>query len=399
MKLAGNQAAKIMNKGVIKANMFDRSCVEIDLSALRHNFNEIRKTTTEGADIMAVVKADAYGHGAIAVARTLVDAGANGLCVATIGEAIELREAGITADILILGYTDPIKYPDVVKYDVQQAVYSLDDAKILSREAISQNKTCKIHVKLDTGMGRLGYQADGSSTDEIAKMCSLEGLEPYGVFSHFAVSDTNDDEYTMKQFVKFMSEVDELAKVGIKFQKRHICNSAGIMRFPGMHLDMVRAGIILYGLMPPGCPEPKHKLNLIPVMTWYAKVIHNKTIAPGTSVSYGRHFIADKKTEVSTVSIGYADGLSRRFSNGFELIIDGQRAPIIGNVCMDMCMLDTTSIKGDTNTRQLVIVFGKDRTADELADYLGTINYEITCVVGKRVQRIYVDGNKPVAVN
>lgn len=378
----------------IKSDMFDRSCVEIDLSALRHNFEEIRKITSEGSDIMAVVKADAYGHGAVEVANTLLDAGAAGLCVATIGEAVELREAGITADMLILGYTDPVKYPDVVKYDVQQAVYNLSDARLLSREAQKQNKKVKIHIKLDTGMGRLGFIADGSSTDDILKISKLKGLETYGVFSHFAVSDTDDDEYTMQQFVKFTSELDELSKKGVTFKKRHICNSAGIMRFPGMHLDMVRAGIILYGLMPPGCPKPKHKPKLIPVMTWYAKVIHTKVVKPGTSVSYGRHFIAEHDTKVATISIGYADGLSRRFSNGFELMVKGKRAPIIGNVCMDMCMLDTTGIKSEVKERDLVTVFGKTRPADELADYLGTINYEITCVVGKRVQRIYTENGK-----
>lgn len=378
----------------IKSDMFDRSCVEIDLSALRHNFEEIRKITREGSDIMAVVKADAYGHGAVEVANTLLDAGAAGLCVATIGEAVELREAGIKADMLILGYTDPVKYPDVVKYDVQQAVYNLSDARLLSKEAQKQNKTVKIHIKLDTGMGRLGFIADGSSTDDILKISKLKGLETYGVFSHFAVSDTDDDEYTMQQFVKFTSELDELSKKGVTFKKRHICNSAGIMRFPGMHLDMVRAGIILYGLMPPGCPKPKHKPKLIPVMTWYAKVIHTKVVKPGTSVSYGRHFIAEHDTKVATISIGYADGLSRRFSNGFELLVKGKRAPIIGNVCMDMCMLDTTAVKAEVKERDLVTVFGKTRPADELADYLGTINYEITCVVGKRVQRIYTENGK-----
>ena len=383
----------------ITSDMFDRSCVEIDLSALRHNYQEIRRITSDGADVMAVVKADAYGHGAVAVAKTLIECGANGLCVATIGEATELREAGIDAPMLILGYTDPIKYPDVVRYDIQQAVYDYEDAVKLSEEALKQNKKCKIHVKLDTGMGRLGLPSDGSSTEDIIKICSLEGLEPYGVFSHFAVSDTDDDEFTMKQFVRFMGELDELSKNGIVFKKRHICNSAGIMRFPGMHLDMVRAGIILYGLMPPGCPEPANKPDLIPVMTWYAKVIHDKKVKEGHSVSYGRHFIAPKETRVATVSIGYADGLSRRVSNGFELIVEGQKAPIIGNICMDMCMIDTTEIKGNPDVRSLVTVFGKDRHADELAEYLDTINYEITCVVGKRVQRIYIDDGRLITVN
>ena len=375
----------------ITSDKFDRSCVEIDLSALRHNYNEIRKVTAEGAGIMAVVKADAYGHGSIECAKTLIECGADYLCVATIGEAVELREAGIDARILILGYTDPLHFDEVVKYDIDQAVYDYEAAKVLSDEAVKQGKTCRIHIKLDTGMGRLGFIADGSSTEDIKRICTLPGLDHYGVFSHFAVADTEDDEYTMKQFVSFMSELDELSKCGITFEKRHICNSAGILRFPGMHLDMVRAGIILYGLMPPGCPAPKKPIDLIPVMSWFAKVIHMKTIPVGTSVSYGRHFTAKRPTKVLTVSIGYADGLSRRYSNGFELVVGGQKAPIIGNVCMDMCMLDATDIDEYVGVRSLVTVFGKHRSVDELAEYLGTINYEITCIIGKRVPRIYAD--------
>ena len=238
-------------------------------------------------------------------------------------------------------------------------------------------------------MGRIGFKTDGSDTEEIAKSCRLPGIVPYGVFSHFAVADTGDDEYTVKQFDAFMEQIKALEAEGIVFTKRHICNSAGIMRFPQMHLDLVRAGIILYGLMPPGCPEPAHKLDLIPVMNWYAKVIHVKTIPEGATVSYGRHFTALRETEVATVGIGYADGLSRRLSNGFELVLNGEKCPIIGNVCMDMCMVDTTDLKVRPKVGDKVTVFGKDRLADDLADRLGTINYEITCDVGRRVRRIY----------
>ncbi|SCW64849.1 alanine racemase [Ruminococcaceae bacterium YRB3002] len=375
----------------ITADKFDRSCVEIDLDALRHNYDEIRRITSPDADVMAVVKADAYGHGAVRCARVLVEAGASYLCVATIGEAIQLREAGITARILILGYTDPLSFADVVKYDIDQAVYDYEAAKDLSDEAVKQGKDVRIHIKLDTGMGRLGFIADGSSTDEIIRICGLPGLIHYGVFSHFAVADTADDEYTYAQFDRFMSQLGDLEAKGITFEKRHICNSAGIMRFPEMHLDMVRAGIILYGLIPPGCPAAKEPVSFIPVMSWFAKVIHMKTVPVGTSVSYGRHFVASRPTKVLTVSIGYADGLSRRYSNGFELMVAGKRAPIIGNVCMDMCMLDATDVNEYVGVRSIVTVFGKHRSVDELADYLGTINYEITCIIGKRVPRIFVE--------
>lgn len=371
---------------------YDRSCVEIDLDALKHNFEEIRKATTGGAGILAVVKADAYGHGAIEIAKTLIDSGAAGLCLATIDEAVELRKHGIDVPMMTLGFTDSVRFKDAVKYDVEQSVYSYEIAKALSDEALSQGKTIKIHIKLDTGMGRIGFKTDGSETEEIVKACTLPGIEPYGVFSHFAVADTDDDDYTREQFRLFMNQIDELGQRGIHFTKRHICNSAGILRFPEMHLDLVRAGIILYGLMPPGCPKPVTDINLKPVMNWYAKVIHVKTIPAGATVSYGRHFEASRPTEVTTVGIGYADGLSRRLSNGFELVIGGKKCPIIGNICMDMCMVDTTDLEVRPKVGDKVTVFGSTRSADELADALGTINYEITCDVGKRVRRLYVGG-------
>ena len=373
----------------IKSDMYDRSCVEIDLSALEHNFSEIRRVTREGTDIMAVVKADAYGHGALEIADALLKAGASGLCLATIDEAVELRQRGITAPMMTLGFTDVSRFGDAVRYDVDQAVYSYETARAISDEAVKQGKSARIHIKLDTGMGRIGFPTDGTATEEILKCVSLPGIIPYGIFSHFAVADTDDDAYTRFQYEQFMRQVGELEARGVTFTKKHICNSAGILRFPEMHLDMVRAGIILYGLMPPGCPEPKEKIDLVPVMTWYAKVIHVKQVPEGTSVSYGRNFVSDRPSEITTVGIGYADGLSRRLSNGFELLVDGVRCPIVGNVCMDMCMVDTTDLKIRPKVGDEVIVFGKDRLADELAERIGTINYEITCVVGKRVKRLY----------
>lgn len=379
-----------MKMGIIEDGVFfDRTCVEIDKSALKYNIEQIRRITDPNAEIMAVVKADAYGHGAYEVAKTLLDNGADGLCIATIGEAVHLRQSGITSRLLILGGTDIESYEDAVLYNIDLAIYDKESAVALSNEAVRQGRVCDIHIKLDTGMGRIGFPADGSMNDEIVEICKLPGINPYGIFSHFAVADTDDDEYTFKQFDAFTKEVEALKALGIEFKKRHICNSAGIMRFPNMHMDMVRAGLILYGFKPEGCPEGYTELDLKPVMTWYAKVVHVKEIPEGTSISYGRHFKAQRPTRVATVSVGYADGLSRRLSNGFELVVNGQRAPIIGNVCMDMCMLDVTDIKGEIRKGDIVTIFGKDRSGDELAQKLGTIVYEITCDVGKRVQRIF----------
>lgn len=378
--------------GIIEDGVFfDRTCVEIDKSALKSNIEEIRRITRPEADIMAVVKADAYGHGAYEVAKTLLDNGADGLCIATIGEAVHLRQSGITSRLLILGGTDIVSYEDAVLYNIDLAIYDRESAVALSNEAVRQGRVCDIHIKLDTGMGRIGFPTDGTALQEIKEICSLPGINPYGIFSHFAVADTNDDEYTMKQYEAFVNTVEALKGMGVTFRKRHICNSAGIMRFPEMHMDMVRAGLILYGYKPEGCPEAYMDINLKPVMTWYAKVVHVKTVPEGTTVSYGRHFVAKRPTKVVTVSVGYADGLSRRLSNGFELLVNGERLPIIGNVCMDMCMLDATDMKGDVKPGDIVTIFGKGRSADELAKALGTISYEITCDVGKRVQRIFTN--------
>ena len=378
--------------GIIEDGVFfDRTCVEIDKSALKSNIEEIRRITRPEADIMAVVKADAYGHGAYEVAKTLLDNGADGLCIATIGEAVHLRQSGITSRLLILGGTDIVSYEDAVLYNIDLAIYDKASAVALSNEAVRQGRVCDIHIKLDTGMGRIGFPTDGSAIDEIAGICSLPGINPYGIFSHFSVADTDDDEYTMRQYEAFTKTVEDLKAKGVTFKKRHICNSAGILRFPEMHMDMVRAGLILYGYKPAGCPESYTDIELKPVMTWYAKVVHVKNVPEGTSVSYGRHFKASRPTKVVTVSVGYADGLSRRLSNGFELVVNGERLPIIGNVCMDMCMLDATDMKGDVKPGDIVTIFGKGRSADELADALGTISYEITCDVGKRVQRIFTN--------
>ena len=382
----------MVNMGIIEDGVFfDRTCVEIDKSALKSNIEEIRRITRPEADIMAVVKADAYGHGAYEVAKTLLDNGADGLCIATIGEAVHLRQSGITSRLLILGGTDIVSYEDAVLYNIDLAIYDKASAVALSNEAVRQGRVCDIHIKLDTGMGRIGFPTDGSAIDEIAEICSLPGINPYGIFSHFSVADTDDDEYTMRQYEAFTKTVEDLKAKGVTFKKRHICNSAGILRFPEMHMDMVRAGLILYGYKPAGCPESYTDIELKPVMTWYAKVVHVKNVPEGTSVSYGRHFKASRPTKVVTVSVGYADGLSRRLSNGFELVVNGERLPIIGNVCMDMCMLDATDMKGDVKPGDIVTIFGKGRSADELADALGTISYEITCDVGKRVQRIFTN--------
>lgn len=381
---------------IVTNQQFDRTCVEISLDTLKQNYRNICRNVKDGTEVMAVVKANAYGHGAVRCAKALREAGAQNFCVATADEAIELRNGGIKERILILGFTDPERIPDIVKYDINQAVYDENFAVLLSQEAVRQGKTVDIHIKLDTGMSRIGFLADETSVEVISRICRLPGINPYGVFSHFASADTEDDDYTYLQFERFMKQVEHLSQVGIRFTKRHICNSAGIMRFPEMHLDMCRAGIILYGYLPQGCPDSdalQKRMKLKPVMTWFTKVIHVKTVAEGTTVSYGRHFKADKEVKVITCAAGYADGLNRKLSNGFKVLVNNRMTPIIGNICMDMFMLDGTDLDM-VKVGDFVTLVGEQNDASFMADYLGTINYEITCAVSERVKKFFVENGE-----
>ena len=367
-----------------------RCYAEISIENIRHNLLQARSRIPEDTKLLVVLKANAYGHGVENIAKSLLDV-ADYYAVATVNEALELREDGVAIPILVLGYASPKEYPAMISHNVTATIYREEDARLLSETAVKLGMDAHVHAAADTGMTRIGFKTDASGADAIAHIAKLPGIRLEGMFTHFSCADQQDQTYTMQQISRYENLIQLLKERNVTIPIRHVCNSAGIMRFPGMHLDMVRAGIILYGLTPPGCPPAKKEINLIPVMSWFAKVIHMKTIPVGTSVSYGRHFTAERPTKVLTVSIGYADGLTRRYSNGFELMVAGQRAPIIGNVCMDMCMLDATDISEYVGVRSLVTVFGKHRSVDELADYLGTINYEITCIIGKRVPRIYAE--------
>ncbi len=319
-------------------NFPNRSWAEINLDILAENMREIRRVTKRSAKIMAVVKADAYGHGAIETARVLLENGADKLAVSMLDEAIELRQNGITAPILILGHTDPRRISQLIENDIEQAVYSLEYAKAISKKAIILERTARIHIKYDTGMNRLGFLEGESSIEAILAIAELPGIEIEGMFSHFAMSDTDDDEYTMKQFSAFSKMAEELEKRGLTIPTKHICNSAGILRFPQMHMDMVRAGLITYGMMPKGCPAPYTDFEVRPAMTLKSSVVHVKEIPVGETISYGRHFTTERPSTIATIAIGYADGYLRRLSNRAEVLIHGRRAPVVGNICMDMCL-------------------------------------------------------------
>ena len=381
--------------------MENRTWAEVDLDAIAHNMREIRRITDKNAQIMAVVKADAYGHGFMETAKTLLENGADRLAVAVLQEGKQLRSRGVTVPILILGASGPEDAEDLINFDITPNVFDYEFAKALSYEAEKKEKVTKIHIKLDTGMSRIGFVVDDGDheeiVDEIIKVSKLPYIEIEGIFSHFSTSDEENREYTELQFKRFMQVVDALEQRGLHIPIKHICNSAGIMMYPEMHLDMVRPGVILYGMYPSDEVD-KTRLNLIPAMTLKSRITLVKDVEPGRGVSYGKEYITDRTTKIATVPIGYADGYLRKIAKKGRMLVHGVKVPIIGRICMDQCMIDVTNVhnidKGDE-----AIIFGKEGiTIDDVAEWLETINYEVACVIGKRIPRIYTRNGRAVKV-
>ena len=369
-----------------------RTWAEIDLDALVHNFDIIKKEAT-GAKLMAVVKADAYGHSVRIVAPILEQHGADAFAVSNIEEAITLRGCGITRPILILGYTPVSMAAQLYLNDISQCVYSPEYAAALSKRACADGVKVKVHIKLDTGMSRLGFDCRDeklSGIEEAVTAARLKGFVFEGIFTHFAVSDrteTSEDGFTDKQYSRFCTAAERFEKAGLRPKYRHCCNSAAFCLDSDKHFDMCRPGIILYGLTPSS--DLKLKENFVPVMTVKSVVSMVKTIKKGDTVSYGRTFTAEKEMKIATVTAGYADGYPRLLSNKGYVLINGKRANIIGRVCMDQMSVDVSDID---NVKQgdEVILFGKTLPVEELADMCGTINYEIICGISPRVPRITV---------
>ncbi|RKL62688.1 alanine racemase [Thermoanaerobacteraceae bacterium SP2] len=374
---------------------------EINLDNLKHNLKEIRRVADPQAAICAVVKADGYGHGVLEVAQTALDCGVSYLAVAFLDEALQLRKEGIKAPILILGFTPEEQFDKIVEHDITQTVYNVSSAQKLSLEAKKQGKKAKIHIKLDTGMSRIGFQAEPSSIDEIKKLFSMENLEVEGMFTHFSKADEKDKTFTEEQFKKYMAVAENLEKDGYKIPIKHAANSAAIMELPHTHLDMVRPGIILYGLYPSDEVD-RSKIDLKPVMSLKTRVSHVKILGAGRAISYGGTFITKRQSIIATLPVGYADGYSRLLSSRASVMIKGQRAPVVGRVCMDQCMVDVTDIQGAVEPGEDVLLFGGtgDPTVstDEIARIIGTINYEVVCGVSRRVPRVYIRDGKIVKV-
>ncbi|WP_017209091.1 alanine racemase [Clostridium beijerinckii] len=369
---------------------------EIDLDAIAYNMKNI-KNLAKDKEVIAVVKADCYGHGALDVAPTLLENGASRLAVAVLTEGIELRNDNIKAPIMILGYTPSYLNEELIKYDLEQTVYDLDYAKELSKTALSLNKKAKIHIAIDTGMGRIGFLPTEKTIDDICKICSLEGLEVIGIFTHFSTSDEKDKEYTNEQFEKFTNLLKKLSNLNIEIPIKHVSNSGAIMDMPETYLDAVRAGIILYGYYPSN-EVKKENLSLKPALTLKATITRVQEMDAGMSISYGRTFKTERKSLIATIPIGYADGYSRLLAKNAKVIINGQFAPIVGRICMDQCMIDITDINGDIKVGDEVIILGEQNglrfNADNFAEIMGTINYEILCMLKYRIPRVYVKNGK-----
>ena len=368
-----------------------RCWAEISLSAIGHNIEEVRKRLAPGVRLLAVIKADAYGHGAVRVGKYLEDR-VNYFAVATLEEAVELRENGIRLPILILGYTSPSQYEDLVAFDITQTIYSRETAELLDREAANQGKKAGIHIALDTGMTRIGFQVTEEDADVIAAIGRLPHLKMEGLFTHFACADQKDKTYCSGQLEKFNRMVRMLEERKVEIPLKHVCNSAGIMEFDDFRYDMVRSGIVTYGMYPSE-EVRKERLDLIPALEWKSRVIHVKEVGNGLGVSYGATYVTHEgRTRIATVSAGYADGYPRALSSKGRVLIHGQYAPILGRVCMDQFMVDVSRIP-DVRVEDVVTLVGRDGensiSIEEIADPAARFNYEMACGISRRVTRVY----------
>ncbi|MBR3447323.1 MAG: alanine racemase [Oscillospiraceae bacterium] len=387
-----------------------RTWAEINLDHAAWNYQQIRKAVDPAVKVCCVIKANGYGHNAVRLAALYENMGADFLAVSNLEEALQLRQGQIALPILILGYTPPECAGVLAKQNISQCVYSRSYGEALSQAAMSDGVRVKMHIKIDTGMGRIGFQHRNGHSElaDALAVCRLPCLKAEGIFTHFAVADDGEDgeAFTLEQYENFIDAIDRLGCYGISFALRHCANSAAIFDkpagadLPDVHLDMVRAGVVLYGLAPSAATRNLPELR--PVMALKSVISHIKTIQPGDTVSYGRTYTADSPRLVATVPIGYADGFWRLNGNGScRMLVREQLCPVIGRVCMDQLMLDITDAKG-ISVGDTVTVFGDGGglcTADQIAENTGTINYEVVCAVGERVPRFFLQDGVPVDVS
>ena len=373
---------------------FDNTRVKIDLDIIQRNFDAVRQKA--GVPVMAVVKADAYGHGAIQVARLLQDKCAF-FGVSSIHEALELRQAGLTTPILILGHTPVAAFPTAIRQSIRPTIYTWQGAEALSRAAVEAGITAPFHLAVDTGMSRLGFQVTEADADCCAAIARLPGIAAEGIFSHFATADCADLSKAQAQAALFDRFVDMLKARGMEIPIRHLDNSAGLMNFPN-HYEMVRSGIVTYGMYPSTEVDP-NLLPLEPALQWLSRVTHVKTLPAGREISYGGTYITSRPTVVATIPVGYADGYRRSLSGKFHVLIRGKRAPILGRICMDQMMVDVTDIPDVTINDRVVLVGRFDDeeiTMEAIAAAADSFNYEFVCGISRRVPRLYCREGKTI---
>ena len=377
--------------------VYKRAWAEINLSCLSHNLSVISKNLPAQTQLMGIVKADAYGHGAVPVARTLLEGGISTLGVAICEEGIELRESGIKAPILVMGFTPEPLLHEVVRLDLTQTIFSLSGAQALAAQDALFNKRAAIHIKIDTGMSRLGFLPNMESVQQICDIAANPHLHIAGIYTHLATSDALENSFMFEQLSRFQWVIETLNKRGVYIPQQHISNSGAFSHmvsgagYHDFYMDTVRLGIMLYGY-PPSAEMAKtcEPLELKPVMRLMSRISMVKDLEAGVGISYGHLYKTKQKSKIAVLPIGYADGYPRRLSQGGRVLVNGQFAPIAGAICMDQCMVDITGIK-DVNPGDPVIMMGEPGIcADNLADIVGTISYEILCGIGKRVPRIYV---------
>lgn len=376
---------------------YNRVCAEIDLDAIAYNMEQMKNRIGEGARLIGVIKTDAYGHGAVPIAQMFEKIPYIwGYAVACLDEGMILRKNGIEKPVLVLGCVFPDQYEDMIRYDIRAAVYTEEMAEGMSRTAVRLGKDAYFHIKIDTGMGRIGFPVTEESADTIRRICSLPNVCPEGMFTHFAKADEADKSYTRMQHDRFMWMKEQLEKRNVSIRYYDCDNSAGIIDFPDMKHDLARAGISTYGMYPSDEVD-KSAVDLKPALSLKSHVIFVKEVEPGTSISYGGTFTADRKMRIATVPVGYGDGYPRSLSNKGYVLIRGKKARILGRVCMDQFMVDVTDIPDAAFMDQVTLIGsdGEERiTVDDLAELSGRFNYEFVCCLSKRIPRVYRRGGE-----
>ncbi len=374
----------------------------IDLDAVEYNFTQMRQNLRPETKIIGVIKTDGYGHGALPIAKLMEPKDYIwGFAVATVEEAFDLREGGIEKPILLLGYTFPEHFAEIVRLDLRPTVFQLETAQLLSQEALRQGKKVHVHIKVDTGMGRIGFSDQEESIKAIRRMGELPQVELEGIFTHFARADERDKTSVNQQLSRFISFVSRCEEQGLSFALRHCSNSAGIVELPKAQMDAVRAGIIIYGISP-SAEVNREKLHLRPVLSLKSHIVYVKEVEPGTSISYGGTYTADSLRRIATIPVGYGDGYPRQLSNKGCVLVAGKRAPIRGRVCMDQMMVDVTQIPEAREGMEVTLVgeeLGEHIFVEELGELSGRFPYEFVCCITKRVPRVYYRGGKALGMS